>query len=88
MEFQALVPGSVEVHLLRHVTLPYCQVDPNPEPKAKSKAKMSLLSLPILPLMWQPLAHFNQCCSPNLVPFMQVSSRVVSASLAWVACLA
>ena len=58
-----------------HVTLLYCQVDP----KAKSKAKKSLLPLPIFPLMWQPLAHLNQCYSSNSLPFMQVSSRVVSA---------
>ena len=76
MEFQALVPGSIELHLLCHVTLLYCQVDPNPKPKAKSKAKKSMLPLPILPLMWQPLAHLNQCYSSNLVPFMQVSSRM------------
>ena len=79
VEFQALVSRSTEVHLLCHVTLLYCQVDPNPKPKAKSKAKKSLLSLLILPLMWQPLAHLNQCYSPNSPPFMQVSPRVVSA---------
>ena len=70
MEFQALVPGSVELHLLCHVTLLYCQVDPNPKPKAKSKAKKSLLPLPILPLMWQSLAHLNQCYSSNSLPFL------------------
>ena len=75
MEFRALVPGRIELHLLCHVTLLYCQVDPNRKPKAKSKAKKSLLPLPILPLMWQPLAHLNQCYSPNSLPFMQVSSR-------------
>ena len=61
VEFQALVPGSIELHLLYHVTLLYCRVDTNPKPKANSKAKKSLLPLPILPLMWQPLAHLNQC---------------------------
>ena len=79
MEFQALVPGSNELHLLCHVTLLHCQVDPNPKPKAKSKAKKSLLPLPIFSLMWQPLAHLNQCYSSNSLPFMQFSSRVVSA---------
>ena len=79
MEFQALVTGSIEVHLLCHVTLLYCQVHPNPKPQAKSKAKKSLLPLPILPLMWQPPAHLNQCYLSNSLPFMQVSSRVVSA---------
>ena len=80
-EFQALVPGSTEMHLLCHVTLLYCQADPNPKPNAKSKAKESLLPLPILPLMWQPLAHLNQCFSSNPLLFMQVSSRVGWASL-------
>ena len=28
VEFQALVPGSIELHLLCHVILLYCQVDP------------------------------------------------------------
>ena len=65
-----VVPGSIELHLLCHVTLLYCQVDPNPKPKAKSKAKKSLLPLPILPLMWQPLAHLNQCYSSNSLPFL------------------
>ena len=73
VENQALVPSGIEQHLLCHVTLLYCQVDPNPKPKAKK----SLLPLPIVPLMWQPLAHLNQCYSSNSLPFMQVSSRVV-----------
>ena len=64
--------GSIELHLLCHGTLLYCQVDPNPKPKAKFKAKKSLLPLPILPLMWQPLAHLNQSYSSNSLPFMQV----------------
>jgi hypothetical protein len=64
------VPGSIELHLLYHVTLLYCQVDPDPKPKAKSKAKKSLLPLPILPLMWQLLAHLNQCYSSNSLPFL------------------
>ena len=68
--FRALVPGSFELHLLCHVTLLYCQVDPKPKPKAKSKAKKSLLPLLILPLMWQPLAHLNQCYSSNSLPFL------------------
>ena len=76
MEFRALVPGSIELQLLCHVTLLYCQVDPNPESKAKSKAKKSLWPLPILPHMCPPLAHLNQCYSSNSMPFMQVSSRV------------
>ena len=59
VEFQALVPGSIELHLLCHVTLLYCQVDPNPKPKAKSKAKKSLLPLSILPLMWQTTCSFE-----------------------------
>ena len=74
VEFQALVPGSIELHLLCYVTLLYCQVDPNPKPKAKK----SLMPFPILPLMWQPLGHLSQCYSSNSLPFMQVSSRVVS----------
>ena len=65
MEFQALVTNSVEVHLLCHVTLLYCQVDPNPKPKAKSKAKKSLLPLPILPLMWQPLLILTNVIHPT-----------------------
>ena len=64
------MPGSIELHLLCHVTLLYCQVDPNPKPKAKSKAKKSLLPLPILPLMWQPLARLNHCYSSNSLPFL------------------
>ena len=72
MDFQALVPGSSELHLLCHVTLLYCQVDPKTISKAKSKAKKSLLPLPILPLMWQPLAHLNQCYSSNSLPFPPV----------------
>ena len=72
MKFQALVPSSIELHLLCHVNLLYRQVDPNLKPKAKK----SLLPLPILPLMWQPLAHLNQCYSSNSLPFMQVSSHV------------
>ena len=79
VEFQALVPSSIELHLLCHVTLLYCQVDPNPKPKAKSKARKSLLALPMLPLMWQPLAHSNQCYSSKSLPFKQVSSRMVWA---------
>ena len=69
----------IELHLLCHVTLLYCQVDPNPKPKAKK----SLLPLPVLPLMWQPLAHLNQCYSSNSLPFMQVSSRVGTTLDMW-----
>src|ERR1700738_4581511 len=69
-DFRALVPGSVKPHLLCHVTLLYCQVDPEARSKARSEAKKSSLPLPILPLMWQPLAHLNQCYSSNSLPFL------------------
>ena len=39
VEFQALVSSSIEVHLMCHVTLLHCQVDPNPKPKANPKLK-------------------------------------------------
>src|SRR6202048_718583 len=38
-DFRALMPGSPELHLLCHVTLLYCQVDPEARSKAKSEAK-------------------------------------------------
>ena len=34
-----VVSGSIELHLLCHATLLYCQVDPNRKLKSKSKAK-------------------------------------------------
>jgi hypothetical protein len=40
--------------------------DPDPKPKAKK----SLFPLPLLPLMWQPLAHLNQCYSSISLPFL------------------
>src|ERR1700738_4055097 len=75
-DFQALMPGSPELHLLCHVTLLCCQVDPEARSKAKSEAKKSLLPLPILSLMWQPLAHLNQCYSSNSLPFLPCGSAL------------
>jgi hypothetical protein len=83
VEFRALVSGSIQLHLLCHVTLLYCQVDPNPKPKAKSKAGKSLLPLPILPLMWQPLAHLNQCYSSNSLPFLPCGLGLRYACVIW-----
>ena len=83
MEFQGLMSGSIELHLLCHVTLLCYQVDPKAISKAKSKVKNIfhvIVATPNTSLMWQPLTHSKQCYSSNTLPFMQVSSCVVSAS--------
>ena len=42
---------------------------PQQTPKLQ-RCSMSLLPLPLLPLMWQQLANLNQCESSNSLPFL------------------
>ena len=73
-KFRALVPGCVEVHLLCHVTLFYCQGDPNPKPKAKSEAKSHCCHFPYFLscdnhlLIWTNSIHPTPCRSSKFPP--------------------
>ena len=68
--FQALVPGSFEIHLLCHVTLLYCHVDPKAISKAISKAKKLFHVIIATP---HTSSHVATTCSFEPIQFIQLT---------------